>query len=192
MFTGLVEAMGTLASREGARLRFSCPFAGDLSIGESVCVSGVCLTVEEHDDATFHSTAVPATMRRTSLGTLSPGSFVNLERALRADGRFGGHIVQGHVDGVGRLETRTPDGEWEVLQFSANQEVLRYVVPRGSIAIDGVSLTVAQRDGNQFSVAVIPHTAAVTTLGRLLSGAAANLEADVVAKYLEGLLAAAR
>ena len=189
MFTGLVEAMGTLMAREGARMRFTCPFAAELSIGESVSVSGVCLTVEAHDGQGFDATAVPVTLRRTSLGALGPGGAVNLERALRAGGRLGGHIVQGHVDGVGHLEERLPDEHWEVLRLSAPPELLRYIVPRGSIAVDGVSLTVAERDGaGGFSVAIVPHTAAMTTLGTLRPGAPVNLEADVVAKYVEGLL----
>lgn len=189
MFTGLVEAMGTLLEQDGGRLRFACPFAGELAVGESVCVNGACLTVEAADATGFVVTAVPTTLRRTNLGELAPGSPVNLERALRADGRLGGHIVQGHVDGVGRLRERRADGQWEILAFSAPQELLRYMVPRGSVAVDGVSLTVAGRDGSGFSVAIIPHTAAATTLGALETGAPVNLEADVVAKYVEGLLA---
>ena len=189
MFTGLVEAMGRLEAREGARLRFACPFAAELAVGDSVSVNGVCLTVEERDEATFSCTAVAATLRRTTLGGLQPGDAVNLERALRADGRLGGHIVQGHVDGVGHLEARRPDGPWELLRIAAPEEVLRYVVPRGSIAVDGVSLTVAECGSDAFGVAIIPHTADATTLGALRPGAPVNLEADVIAKYVEGLLA---
>lgn len=188
MFTGLIEAMGTLASGEGPCLRFTCPFAAQLALGESVSVSGVCLTVEAHDTSSFTVTAIPTTLRRTSLGTLRVGDPVNLERATPVGGRLGGHIVQGHVDGVGRLIERRPDAEWEILRFSAPPEVLRYIVPRGSIAIDGVSLTVAERDAGGFSVGIIPHTASVTTLGRLTAGTAVNLEADVIAKYVEGLI----
>lgn len=188
MFTGLVEATGKLAARDGARLRFLAPFAAELQIGESVSVSGVCLTVEARDAESFTVTAIPTTLRRTTLGSLGPGAPVNLERATPVGGRLGGHIVQGHVDGVGRLEERRPDAEWEILRFSAPADVLRYVVPRGSIAIDGVSLTVADRDASGFSVGIIPHTAAVTTLGGLAVGTAVNLEADVIAKYVEGLL----
>lgn len=188
MFTGLIEAMGQLAERQGAHLRFTCPFAGALAPGESVAVSGACLTVEACDASGFSATAVPTTLRRTTLGSLAVGDAVNLERALRADGRLGGHLVQGHVDGVGHLLARTPDLEWELLRFRAPEALLPYLVPRGSIAVDGVSLTVAGREAGGFTVAIIPHTAAATTLGALRPGAAVNLEADVIAKYVEGLL----
>lgn len=188
MFTGLVEAMGTLLARNGGHMRFCCPFAAELAVGESVSVSGVCLTVEARDEVAFATTAVPMTLRRTSLGSLRPGTPVNLERALPAGGRLGGHIVQGHVDGVGQLLERRPDGDWEALRFGAPPEVLRFVVPRGSVAVDGVSLTVAERDPLGFTVAIVPHTAALTTLGTLRPGAPVNVEADVIAKYVEGLL----
>jgi riboflavin synthase len=192
MFTGIVECQGTIAGREGHRLRVRCPFAAELAVGESVAVSGVCLTVEGRDGETFTATVIPTTLRRTTLGALAPGDPVNLERAVPVGGRLGGHIVQGHVDGVGRLLERRPDGsgEWEVLRFAAPPEVLRYVAPRGAIAVDGVSLTVAERHDDGFSVGIIPHTAARTTLGRLPPGAAVNLEADVVAKYVEAILGA--
>ncbi len=188
MFTGLIEAMGQLAQRRGGRLRFTCPFADELAPGESVAVSGACLTVEACEPGGFSATAVPTTLRRTTLGTLAAGDAVNLERALRADGRLGGHLVQGHVDGVGHLLARAPDLEWELLHFTAPEALLPYLVPRGSIAVDGVSLTVAGREAGGFTVAIIPHTAAATTLGALRPGAAVNLEADVIAKYVEGLL----
>ena len=188
MFTGLIETTGTLLGRDGSRLRLGCPFAGALVVGESVSVSGVCLTVEARDGEAFEATAVPTTLRRTTLGALRPGDPVNLERAVPAGGRLGGHIVQGHVDGVGKLRERRPDAEWEILSFAAPAALLKYVVPRGAIAVEGVSLTVAERDGEGFSVAIIPHTAAETTLGSLPPGAPVNLEVDVVAKYVEGLL----
>jgi riboflavin synthase len=192
MFTGIVEATGRLVGRAGPRLRLACPFAAELAVGDSVCVSGVCLTVEARDAESFTATAIPTTLRRTTLGTLRVGEPVNLERALPANGRLGGHVVQGHVDGVGRLLQRRPDGEWEVLRFAAPAEVLRHVVPRGAIAVDGVSLTVAEREPDWFAVGVIPHTAAVTTLGALAPGAGVNLESDVLAKYVDGLLDAVR
>ena len=189
MFTGLVEATGTLVERAGGRMRFSCPFAGELAVGESVSVSGVCLTVEDRGAESFRVTAVPITLERTVLGALSPGARVNLERAVPAGGRLGGHIVQGHVDAVGKVAARALDGDALLLVCAAPEAVMRYVVPRGSIAVDGVSLTVARRWADRFGVALIPHTAAVTTLGALEPGAPVNLEADVVAKYVEGLLA---
>jgi len=190
MFTGLVEALGRLASRSGATLRCTCPFSAELLPGDSVAVSGVCLTVEERDGEGFTATAVPTTLRRTTLGALAAGSPVNLERALRVGGRLGGHVVQGHVDGVGHLVQRRPDAEGELLTFAAPPDILPYLVPRGAIAVDGVSLTVAERTPGGFAVAIIPHTATATTLGALPTGAAVNLEADVLAKYVAGLLQA--
>ena len=189
VFTGLVEAMGTLVAREGGQLRFACPFAAELAVGESVSVSGACLTVEARDSAGFTVTAVPVTLARTALGRLAPGDAVNLERAVLAGGRLGGHVVQGHVDAVGTVRAVAPEGASLRLRLAAPPEVMRYVVPRGAIAVDGVSLTVADRAADAFDVALIPHTAHLTTLGRLTVGDPVNLEADVLAKYVEGLLA---
>ncbi len=188
MFTGLVEALGHLQSRDGNRLHFTCPFAGELGIGESVAVNGVCLTVERRDAHGFTVTAVATTLRRTNLGSLQVGGAANLERALPAGGRFGGHIVQGHVDGTGRITARTADGPWTILRIAPPAELLRYIIPRGSVAVDGVSLTVAERRDDAFTVALVPHTEAHTTLGSIAEGAWVNLEADIVAKYVEGLL----
>jgi riboflavin synthase len=189
VFTGIVEALGTVVAREGGRLRIACPYSAELARGESVAVHGVCLTVEAADGETFGVTAVPATLERTTLGRLGPGARVNLERALRADGRWGGHIVQGHVDGVGTVLERRPDPPGWRLCLAAPEEVLRFLVPRGAVAVDGVSLTVAGCDRRAFEVALIPHTAAVTTLGRLQAGDAVNLEADILAKYVAALCA---
>lgn len=190
MFTGLVEAMGTLEERRGPRTRISCPFAAELQPGDSVSVSGACLTVEQAAAGGFWATVVATTARRTTLGGLAPGSPVNLERAIRAGAPMGGHVVQGHVDAVGTLEARRPDGDFEVLRFHAPPDVLRHVVPRGSVAVDGVSLTVAALVPGGFEVAIVPHTAAATTLGRLAPGAAVNLEADILAKYVAAAVAA--
>jgi riboflavin synthase len=190
MFTGLVESMGRVRERAGTHLAVDCGFARELVAGESVAVNGVCLTVEVANAAGFTATTVPTTLRRTTLGTLTAGSAVNLERALGASARLGGHIVQGHVDGIGALVGRLPDGEWELLRFAAPVEVLPYVVPRGAIAVDGVSLTVAERHPDGFTVAIVPHTAHMTTLGALAPGGQVNLEADILAKYVEGLLVA--
>ena len=191
MFSGLVEAVGRLEKRDGDRMHFSCPFANWLAVGESVAVNGVCLTVEYRDASGFSATAVATTLRRTNLGALQVGAPVNLERALPADGRFGGHIVQGHVDGVGRVAARTADGPWTILHIAPPAELLRYIIPRGSIAVDGVSLTVADRRDVGFTVALVPHTEAHTTLGLIAADARVNLEADIVAKYVEGLMQAA-
>ncbi len=188
MFTGLVEALGRVRTREGTHLEVSCGFARELAIGESVSVNGVCLTVEAADADGFAVTTVPTTLRRTTLGELAAGAPVNLERALGATSRLGGHIVQGHADGVGTLAARRPDSAWEILRFTAPPAILRYCVPRGAIAVDGVSLTVSDRQADGFSVAIIPHTARMTTLGALQPGGHVNLEADILAKYVEGLL----
>lgn len=188
MFTGLVEVMGRVRARVDTRLTVSCPFASELTIGESVAVSGVCLTVEAVGADDFTVTTVPMTLRRSTLGTLVPGAAVNLERALAANARLGGHIVQGHVDGVGVLRQRVRDADWDLLRFAAPAEVLPYLVPRGAIAVDGVSLTVAERQADGFTIAIVPHTARLTTLGASQPGSAVNLEADILAKYVEGLL----
>ncbi len=190
MFTGLVECTGTVLAWEAGRLGLGAPFAGELSVGESVAVDGVCLTVEAFDAEGFWVTVVPTTLRRTTLGSLVPGRRVNLERALPVGGRLGGHVVQGHVDGVGTILERRREDTWEVLELSAPPEVLPYLVPRGSVAVQGVSLTVAGRPApERFEVALVPHTCQVTTLGALETGSRVNLEADVLAKYVEGLLA---
>jgi riboflavin synthase len=188
VFTGIVEAVGTVRAREGGRLAVACPFAGELAIGESVAVHGVCLTVETRDAEAFWVTAVPTTLARTTLGRLGPGDRVNLERSVPVGGRLGGHVVQGHVDGVGRVSAREAVGEAILLTVEPPAELLRYLVPRGAVAMDGVSLTVAERTPRGFRVAVIPHTARATTLGALAPGAEVNLEVDVLAKYVEGLL----
>lgn len=190
MFTGLVEALGRVRTREGTRLEVFCGFAPELAIGESVSVNGVCLTVEAADADGFAVTTVPTTLRRTTLGALAAGDPVNLERALGATARLGGHIVQGHADGVGTLAARQADGAWDILRFTAPPAILRYCVPRGAIAVDGVSLTVTDRALEGFSVAIVPHTARMTTLGTLRPGGHVNLEADILAKYVEGLLRA--
>jgi riboflavin synthase len=185
MFTGLVQTAGTVAALDGGRLRVNA--AGlDLAEGDSVAVNGVCLTATAVDRDGFHADVVAETLERSSLGALGEGSRVNLELALRASDRLGGHIVQGHVDGVGTIEDLDSDG---VLRVSAAPDLLRYVVEKGSIAIDGVSLTVADVDADGFEVALIPETLERTTLGAAEPGQTVNLEVDVVAKYVEKLVA---
>jgi riboflavin synthase len=183
MFTGLVREVGAVRSMFEGRLVVQTSLAAEL--GDSVAVDGVCLTVIGNDDGTLAFDAVAETLARTSLGTLEPGSRVNLEPALRAGDPLGGHYVQGHVDGVGVF--RGVDGglHW----FEASPELLRYVVDKGSIAVQGTSLTVAAQDERGFAVALVPHTLEVTTLGGLAPGDPVNLEADVLAKYVEKLLA---
>lgn len=185
MFTGLIETLGQVL-RPGPRLRVGCELG--LALGDSVAVDGCCLTVVELGPNWFEADAVPETLRRTTLGRRVAGDAVNLERPVRPEGRLGGHFVQGHVDGVGRLVRRAAEGDSWLLDFTAGPEVLRYVVAKGSVAVDGISLTVADRSEDRFRVAVIPHTAAVTTLGQRREDDEVNLEADVLAKYVEGLL----
>jgi riboflavin synthase len=189
MFTGLVREVGTVASMLGGRLMIVAPeTAGGAQLGDSVAIDGVCLTVVAHDDSSLSFDAVPETLARTSLGALAQGSQVNLEPALRAGDALGGHYVQGHVDGVGSVRSVEPEGDGRRIAFDAPPDILRYVVEKGSIAVQGTSLTVAGVDERGFEVALIPHTLAVTTLGALQTGDRVNLEADVLAKYVEKLL----
>jgi riboflavin synthase len=194
MFTGLVEALGTVRelsfSGAGARLLVGAPeIARELPVGESVSVNGACLTVVAHDETTFAFEAGPETLKRTNLGGLAVGDRVNLERSLRLGDRLGGHQVQGHVDAVGRIAERISQGEWVTMWFSCPPELTVQMVSKGSVAVDGVSLTVVDVEADRFSVALIPHTLAHTTLGFKGVGAAVNLETEIVAKYLEEIVA---
>jgi len=188
MFTGLVEALAPLERIEiegdGRTLVVAAPFAAELTLGESVAINGACLTVVAHDDRTARFQAGPETLHRTNLGELQPGDRVNLERALRVGDRLGGHLVQGHVDGLGRLTSRQRQGEWEVVWFSCPAELAMQMVSKGSVTVDGVSLTVVDATADGFSVALIPHTLAQTTLGLKRPGDAVNLETDILAKYV--------
>ena len=185
MFTGLVREVGKVVSFEDGRLRVESTIAA--SVGDSVAIDGVCLTVVDGDRSTLGFDAVPETLARTTLGALGPGEPVNLEPALRAGEALGGHYVQGHVDGVGRIRSVDDEGEGRRVWFDAPPGLLRYCVEKGSIAVDGVSLTVAGLDDDGFAVALVPHTLEATTLGKAASGDAVNLEADVLAKYVERL-----
>ncbi len=156
--------------------------------GDSVCVNGVCLTVGEVDSRTLTFFAMPETLRRTALGGLEAGSPVNLERAMSAGSRFGGHIVQGHVDGVGEALGVRPEGDAEIWEFGAPEAVLRYCVLKGSICVDGISLTIVSIEEGTFTVSILPQTRANTNLGKLGAGSRVNLEADVIGKYVERLL----
>jgi riboflavin synthase len=189
MFTGLVEMMGIVRALApdgpGARLTIAeAALAPQLKLGDSVAVNGVCLTVIEHDRETFAFQVGPETLRCTNLGELAPGGRVNLERSLAVGDRLGGHIVQGHVDGVGRVARRVRQQDWEMLWFTCPAELNRFLVPKGSITVDGVSLTVVDVTKEEFSVALIPHTLAATTLGEKSSWATVNLETDLIAKHL--------
>ncbi len=191
MFTGLVEEVGDVASLvptgDGIEVRINAStVTTDIEIGASIAVNGVCLTVVAFDDTSLTAQAVPETMERSNLGTLVEGSAVNLERSVRASDRLGGHIVQGHVDATTTITTieSYDDGSWRY-HFALGADLAPYVVEKGSITIDGISLTIASLDANEFSIAVIPHTAEVTTLGHRSVGDAVNIEVDVLAKYVE-------
>jgi riboflavin synthase len=196
MFTGLVEALGTVQRIDpdgagGMNLILSAhPIAEEANVGDSIAVNGACLTVVQHDISTLGFQAGPETLQRTNLGQLQAGDRVNLERCLRVSDRLGGHIVQGHVDGVAYIRSRERQGDWELVWFSCSVELARQMVSKGSVAVDGVSLTLVDVAGDRFSVALIPHTLSQTTLGFKTIGAAVNLETDILAKYVYRYLAA--
>jgi riboflavin synthase len=192
MFTGLVADMGEVATvdatADGARLSFESKLAAELSEGESISVNGVCLTAVGLCGPRFGADVMHETLRRSSLGELRPGSKVNLELALRATDRLGGHVVQGHVDGLGVVGAVREDGFARIVTIEAAPDALRYVVEKGSIAVDGVSLTVARVDDESFDVSLIPETLERTTLGEAEVGRPVNLEVDVFAKYVEKMM----
>lgn len=188
MFTGLVEAVGQLAERTaiagGCRLRITTPFAAELAPGDSVAVNGVCLTVVTTDAGAVAFDVGPETARVTTLGTLAPGCLVNLERPLRADGRFGGHFVQGHVDAIGLIEELRPEHEFHWLTVSYPALLAPLFVHKGSVAVDGISLTVAGLRTDRFAVQLVPYTMEHTTLARAHVHDSVNLECDMVGKYV--------
>jgi riboflavin synthase len=191
MFTGIVRELGTVSAFDGSRLVVAAPeTAAAAGIGDSVAVAGVCLTVVANEDGRLAFDAVPETLSRTSLGGLRPGDAVNVEPSLRVGDQLGGHVVQGHVDAVGSVRSVTPGGDGRRVWVDAPETVVRYCIEKGSIAVDGVSLTVAAFDDDGFEVALIPHSLAVTTLGSLEPGDQVNLEADVLGKVVERLLTA--
>lgn len=194
MFTGIVEELGTVVSIErgpdSARLTVEGPVVTrDAEHGASICVDGVCLTVVTHGEGWFSVDVMAETLARSALGAVRPGDRVNLERAMPASGRFGGHVVQGHVDGTGTIVARTPGDGWEVVEVSLPAGLVPYVVEKGSITVDGVSLTVVDVGDTSFTVSLIPTTLGLTTLGTKGVGDPVNLEVDVLAKYVERLLA---
>jgi riboflavin synthase len=192
VFTGLVAAVGRVEeltdSEDGVRLGVSTPLAGELAPGDSVAVNGVCLTAVTVQAGAFSADVMNETLRRSSLGTARVGSEVNLELPLRATDRLGGHVVQGHVDGLGTVVELHDDGFARRIRIEAPGDLLRYVVEKGSIAVDGVSLTVAEADSESFTVSLIPETLQRTNLGRAQPGTSVNLEVDVLAKYVEKLI----
>jgi riboflavin synthase len=193
VFTGIVEELGEVVAVE--ELSDSCRFTlrgplvtEDAKHGDSIAVNGVCLTVVDTADGTFTADVMAETMKRSSLGVLRPGSRVNLERPMPLGARLGGHLVQGHVDGTGTVIERTPGEHWEIVKISLPAELSRYVVEKGSITVDGISLTVVDAARDYFTVSLIPTTLALTTLGIKQLGESVNLEADILAKYTERLL----
>ncbi|MEU2165589.1 riboflavin synthase [Streptomyces chengbuensis] len=193
MFTGIVEELGEVTAVEdlgdASRFRLRGPVVTEgAKHGDSIAVNGVCLTVVETADGEFTADVMAETLKRSSLGALGAGSRVNLERPMVADGRFGGHIVQGHVDGTGTIVERTPSEHWEIVKVSLPAELSRYVVEKGSITVDGVSLTVVDAGRDHFTVSLIPTTLGLTTLGTKQAGDPVNLEVDIVAKYVERML----
>ncbi len=196
MFTGLVQGLGTIAAvqptADGVRLAVATPLGRELAQGDSIAVNGVCLTAIEPSAGTFAADVMNETLRRSSLAEVAAGAEVNLELAMRAGDRLGGHIMQGHVDAVGTVAAIAQDGFSRVVTIAAPPELLRYVVEKGSIAVDGVSLTVSAVDEESFSVSLIPETLERTILGSAEVGKPVNLEVDVLAKYVEKLVGAHR
>ncbi|WP_127469222.1 riboflavin synthase [Streptomyces sp. B27] len=193
MFTGIVEELGEVTAVEqlddASRFRLRGPLVTEgAQHGDSIAVNGVCLTVVETGDGEFTADVMAETLKRSSLGALTTGSRVNLERPMALGGRLGGHIVQGHVDGTGTIVERTPSEHWEIVKVSLPPELTRYVVEKGSITVDGVSLTVVEAAADFFTISLIATTLALTTLGRKQPGDPVNLEVDVIAKYVERLL----
>ena len=195
MFTGIVEILATVVNIEpeppGVRLAVALPqFASEVTIGESIAINGCCLTVVEIAHELVEFQAGEETLRRTNLGQLQAGSVVNIERSLRAGDRLGGHFVMGHIDGLATLDERIDSGDWSTCWFRTQAELTSQMASKGSVALDGVSLTLVEVETERFSVALIPHTLAVTTLGRRQVGDTVNLETDVLAKYVQGQLKA--
>lgn len=195
MFTGIVEELGEVVAveelAEASRFRLRGPVVTeDAKHGDSIAVNGVCLTVVETGDGEFTADVMQETLNRSSLGALTQGSRVNLERPMALGGRLGGHLVQGHVDGTGEILDRTPSEHWEIVKVALPVNLSRYVVEKGSITVDGVSLTVVEAAADWFTISLIPTTLALTTLGIKKPGDPVNLEVDVLAKYVERLLAA--
>ena len=189
MFTGIVEEVGIVKSLQSGRLTVSATeVLKGTKLGDSIAINGACLTVTNIGPNSFSVDIMSETMRRTSLGALRPGQGVNLERSLAADGRFGGHFVQGHVDGTGKIISMVPEGEALLMEVAAPPDIMRYLVEKGYIAVDGVSLTINEVSAYMFEVNIIPHTAEETIIGDYSVGTAVNIEVDLLARYIERLL----
>ena len=189
MFTGIIEEVGKLKNFDGGRIEVNCAkILNDVEIGDSIATNGICLTVTNFGQDFFTADVMPETVRKTSLGELQAGGAVNLERALKADGRFGGHIVNGHIDGTGKILSIRPEGNAIFVDISAQSNILRQIAAKGSVAIDGISLTVVNAGTDKFSVSMIPHTLNVTNFKFKRIGSLVNIETDILAKYIERLL----
>ena len=189
MFTGIVEEVGRLKSFDGGRIEISCAkVLADVHVGDSINTSGICLTVVDFGADFFAADVMPETFRRTSLNELKRGGAVNLERALQVGGRFGGHIVSGHIDGVGKILNIRPEGNALVVDVAAENFLLRQIAPKGSVALDGISLTFVDAGNEKISVSMIPHTRSVTNFKSKRVGSFVNIETDVLAKYVDRLM----
>lgn len=189
MFTGIIEETGQLKSLDGGRIEINCAkILDDIKIGDSICTNGICLTVTDFTEKYFAADVMPETLRRTSLEELKIGGVVNLERALKIGDRFGGHIVSGHIDGVGKISSLRTDGNAIFINVEAENILLKQIAAKGSVALDGISLTVVDAGTNDFSVSMIPHTRAVTNFNFKRVGSVVNIETDILAKYVERLM----
>ena len=189
MFTGIVEEVGKVKSIGGGKIVIAAETViADVAIGDSICVIGVCLTVTDFDCGSFAADIMPETIRRTSLSELKIGNLVNLERALTLSSRLGGHIVSGHIDGVGKILSLKNEANAVLMKIRADSKLLRYVVEKGSVALDGISLTVASVDSESFTVSLIPHTREITNLKEKKIGSLINIETDIIGKYVEKLM----
>ncbi len=188
MFTGIVEEVGSIVSVGAGRMRVSAKLTlKDLQIGGSIAVNGVCVTVTECDEKSFAVDVMPETLQKTNLGLLKPADKVNLERPLKLNGEIGGHLVQGHIDGTGRVAEVNQEGEAVRMQFQVDSELMRYIVPKGFIAVDGTSLTVTEKEGDTFGVSIVSYTREHTILADRKPGDIVNIEVDVIGKYVESL-----
>jgi riboflavin synthase len=189
LFTGIIEETGQLKSLNGGRIEITCEkILSDMKIGDSICTNGICLTVTNFSENYFAADVMPETLRRTSLEELNIGGAVNLERAMKIGDRFGGHIVSGHIDGVGKISNIRTDGNAVFINISAESFLLKQIAAKGSVALDGISLTVVDAGINDFSVSMIPHTRAVTNFKFKRVGSLVNVETDILAKYIERLI----
>ena len=189
MFTGIIEELGTLKSLNGGRIEITCAkILEDIKIGDSICTNGICLTVTDFAENYFAADVMPETFRKTSLENLNIGGAINLERAMKVGDRFGGHIVSGHIDGVGKISNIRTDGNAIFINISAESKLLKQIAAKGSVALDGISLTVVDADTENFSVSMIPHTRAVTNFKFKRVGSVVNIETDILAKYIERLM----